>query len=188
MKLTNIGFGLCRKQFNTFPFIIPATYRVSFHKYSTQKSSPISIEDASKPTLEVDSFARSKAFQRPTSPHLTIYQPQLTWYMSGLHRITGAGVATGKICISLILYYIAIYGGAIAFGLGVLNPAGVAAWIHSFHPILVFTAKTLVGSAFVYHSLNGIRHLVYNLFSFLIIFYQCVGLGLCILVEFKRSI
>ena len=33
--------------------------------------------------------------QRPVSPHLQIYQPQLTWLMSGLHRITGAGLAVG---------------------------------------------------------------------------------------------
>lgn len=26
--------------------------------------------------------------QRPISPHLTIYEPQLTWYMSSFHRIT----------------------------------------------------------------------------------------------------
>jgi hypothetical protein len=29
---------------------------------------------------------------RPSSPHLTIYQPQLTWFMSSAHRITGCAM------------------------------------------------------------------------------------------------
>lgn len=33
---------------------------------------------------------------RPLAPHLTIYAPQLTWYMSAFHRITGGAVAVGK--------------------------------------------------------------------------------------------
>ncbi len=55
---------------------------------------------------------------------------------------------------------IVLYGGAIGFGIGILTPSDVVTWIHSFPPFLVFTAKALVGSAFVYHTLNGIRHLV----------------------------
>lgn len=33
---------------------------------------------------------------RPIAPHLTIYQPQLTWYMSLFHRATGGALAVGK--------------------------------------------------------------------------------------------
>jgi succinate dehydrogenase (ubiquinone) cytochrome b560 subunit len=32
---------------------------------------------------------------RPVSPHVSIYQPQLTWVMSIAHRVTGAGLAAG---------------------------------------------------------------------------------------------
>jgi succinate dehydrogenase (ubiquinone) cytochrome b560 subunit len=53
-------------------------------------------ENKSIPTLEIDAFKRSKEFNRPISPHLTIYQPQLTWYMSALHRITGVAVGGGE--------------------------------------------------------------------------------------------
>ena len=60
--------------------------------YSTQKLSEV---EARKPTLEVDTEERRKVFQRPTSPHLSIYQPQLTWTLSALHRITGTGLALG---------------------------------------------------------------------------------------------
>jgi succinate dehydrogenase (ubiquinone) cytochrome b560 subunit len=36
---------------------------------------------------------------RPVSPHLTIYQPQITWYLSGAHRVTGAAIGGGKVII-----------------------------------------------------------------------------------------
>lgn len=32
---------------------------------------------------------QQKKLQRPISPHLTIYQPQLTWLLSGAHRFAG---------------------------------------------------------------------------------------------------
>jgi succinate dehydrogenase (ubiquinone) cytochrome b560 subunit len=32
---------------------------------------------------------------RPTSPHLAIYRPQITWYLSMLNRITGATLSGG---------------------------------------------------------------------------------------------
>jgi len=32
---------------------------------------------------------------RPVSPHLSIYRPQITWYPSMFHRITGAMLSTG---------------------------------------------------------------------------------------------
>jgi len=35
--------------------------------------------------------------QRPTSPHLTIYQPQLTWYLSSAFRITGVMYVGSKL-------------------------------------------------------------------------------------------
>jgi succinate dehydrogenase (ubiquinone) cytochrome b560 subunit len=44
---------------------------------------------------------------RPVSPHLTIYQPQITWYLSGLHRITGAAVGGGKVFLIFFnLFYL----------------------------------------------------------------------------------
>ena len=52
--------------------------------------------DVSSPTLSIDGHARSQRLGRPISPHFTIYQPQLTWYMSIAHRITGAALAVGK--------------------------------------------------------------------------------------------
>lgn len=34
---------------------------------------------------------------RPSSPHFTIYQPQITWYLSIINRITGTGLSVCKL-------------------------------------------------------------------------------------------
>lgn len=36
---------------------------------------------------------RQQSLHRPLSPHLTIYKPQLTWMLSGAHRISGCVMA-----------------------------------------------------------------------------------------------
>uniref|UniRef100_A0AC35F770 Uncharacterized protein n=1 Tax=Panagrolaimus sp. PS1159 TaxID=55785 RepID=A0AC35F770_9BILA len=38
-------------------------------------------------------LVRQEKSGRPLSPHLNIYKPQLTWMLSGLHRITGCIMA-----------------------------------------------------------------------------------------------
>lgn len=37
---------------------------------------------------------------RPNSPHLTIYQPQLTWYLSIFNRMTGVGISASAFNVS----------------------------------------------------------------------------------------
>ena len=103
--------------------------------------------ESRKSTLEIDAFERSKLLQRPISPHLTIYRPQITWIVSIGHRVTGAGLALG------------MYFGAISIGLGLTSTTDLVSAIHSI-PVLFYTAKVLGASSFVFHSLNGIRHLV----------------------------
>lgn len=88
---------------------------------------------------------------RPLSPHITIYEPQLTWLMSIAHRVTGAGLATGIYAFGL--YYAVAVPEAVT--------TTVANWIVSDVPsALVFAGKYVVAAPFLYHSFNGIRHLV----------------------------
>jgi hypothetical protein len=61
-------------------FIRP--FQTSIPKY-------VSCEDAES------EYLRAQRKLRPTSPHLSIYQPQLTWYMSSAHRITGVALGGG---------------------------------------------------------------------------------------------
>ena len=50
---------------------------------------------------------------RPTSPHLQVYQPQLTSVLSILHRISGVALSGGAL---LLVYWLAsIAGGEASF-------------------------------------------------------------------------
>lgn len=40
-----------------------------------------------------DYLLRQRALKRPISPHLTVYKPQVTWMVSGFHRMTGCAMA-----------------------------------------------------------------------------------------------
>lgn len=88
---------------------------------------------------------------RPLSPHLQIYRPQLTSILSILHRLTGVGLVLGTL---LLVYWL----------------AAAAAGPEAFE-----VAQGLIGSAFgrlllfgwtlalFYHLCNGIRHLFWDI-------------------------
>ncbi|KAJ3214385.1 Mitochondrial intermediate peptidase [Dinochytrium kinnereticum] len=105
---------------------------------------------SSQPTLEIDAFKKSQERGRPISPHLTIYQPQLTWYLSALHRITGAGIAG--------LFYI----GGIWYAVMPFSSASAAALVASAPFALTMLGKVLIAAPTVFHSVNGIRHLIWD--------------------------
>lgn len=69
------------------PLSLFDNYRILSTSQSTQKEVTVA------PLIE-------QRKNRPLSPHLTIYQPQITWYMSGFHRFTGGAVAAGKACFA----------------------------------------------------------------------------------------
>jgi succinate dehydrogenase / fumarate reductase cytochrome b subunit len=100
----------------------------------------------------LDSFLRTRmAKPRPLSPHLQVYRPQLTSVMSIMHRASGVVLATGS--LMLVVWLAALAAGADAFGF-------ITAVLH--HPLGQFV---LFGYslALVYHGLNGIRHLLWDL-------------------------
>lgn len=87
---------------------------------------------------------------RPLSPHLQIYKPQLTSVLSILHRITGCALAVGTLL--LVWWLVAAATGPDYFA---LVQAVMGSWIG----ILV-----LIGFSFAlfYHLCNGIRHLFWD--------------------------
>lgn len=90
------------------------------------------------------------ADNRPLSPHLQVYRPQLTSVLSFMHRFTGSGLAVGTLL--LVYWLVAVASGPDAYE----------------------TAQNLIGSfigrlflfgwtvALFYHLCNGIRHLVWD--------------------------
>lgn len=88
--------------------------------------------------------------ERPLSPHLQVYKPQITSTMSILHRITGISLSLGGISLVWWLMSIAIGGDAFAFA--------SRQWSSPLGLLFLF-GFTL---ALVYHTLNGIRHLLWD--------------------------
>ncbi len=87
---------------------------------------------------------------RPLSPHLQIYRPQLTTMLSILHRITGFGLAIGAMVLTWWL--LATVSGEEQFNYFQAVARSVAGRLFLFGWVW----------AFVYHFLNGLRHLVWD--------------------------
>lgn len=93
--------------------------------------------------------------KRPVSPHLSIYQPQLTWYMSMLNRITGSVLSGG------IYIFGATYAVSPLFGWH-LETATMAAAFGGLPLAAKLGIKGMIALPFTYHSWNGIRHLMWD--------------------------
>jgi succinate dehydrogenase / fumarate reductase, cytochrome b subunit len=95
-------------------------------------------------------MAEAKRVERPLSPHLQIYRPQLTSFTSILTRITGNGLIVGVI---LAVWWLLAAATSEAY-FAVAN-AVVTSWFGD----LVFTASLW---AVWYHYLAGLRHLYFD--------------------------
>ena len=90
------------------------------------------------------------ASQRPLSPHLQIYRPQLTSVLSILHRVTGIVIAVGALLLAWWLW-------AAASGPAEYQVA------HQFFNSLPGKVLLFVWTLCTfYHLCNGIRHLVWD--------------------------
>ncbi|ETS65033.1 hypothetical protein PaG_00486 [Moesziomyces aphidis] len=120
---------------------------------STSTSAP-TTKLSQQQNLDLLNEQRAK---RPSSPHFTIYQPQITWYLSIINRITGTG-------LSVLLYaYFAAYAGYPLFGSAeALSSASLTDFVATL-PVWFKTAvKVPLALAFSFHSLNGLRHLAWD--------------------------
>lgn len=88
---------------------------------------------------------------RPLSPHLQIYRPQLTSTLSIFHRFAGIATAFG---LFLIIFWV----GAIAFDDSLLAP--VKDFFLTPFGLVIIIGWTL---ALSYHVIAGLRHLAWDL-------------------------
>jgi succinate dehydrogenase (ubiquinone) cytochrome b560 subunit len=93
---------------------------------------------------------------RPTSPHLSIYRPQITWYGSISHRLTGAILSGGFYVFGAAYLVSPLFGWH-------LDSASLAAAFGSLPVLAKVGLKVLVAFPFTFHSFNGVRHLVWDL-------------------------
>ena len=93
---------------------------------------------------------KGRPVARPLAPHAQIYRWPITMGTSILHRVTGVGLAGGTLLLAWWLVAVSMGPGSYA------EFAGIAA---SWFGRLVLFGFTL---ALVYHALNGIRHLMWD--------------------------
>lgn len=93
--------------------------------------------------------AQNNKDNRPLSPHIGIYKPQITSILSISHRITGLSLYVGAL---LLAWWIVanIYGCA-----SCINPLISS----QFGKIII----VLWSFALFYHMLNGVRHLFWDM-------------------------
>lgn len=102
---------------------------------------------------------KNMRLKRPLSPHLSIYQIQLTAFLSITHRTTGIILAS--------------YG--MFLGLGTLFiPGGIPCFIDIVDNLclplsVLFAGKTLLALPATFHIFNGLRHLAWDWGLFLTI-------------------
>ena len=87
---------------------------------------------------------------RPLSPHLDIYQYQITWTVSILHRLTGVAMLFGLLLI--ICWFLAAAFSETVF-------LFIDYFLQSWMGIFVIFGSLW---AFWFHFLNGIRHLFWD--------------------------
>ena len=85
--------------------------------------------------------------QRPLSPHLQVYRPQITSVMSILHRMTGVALSIGALFMVAWLWAAAYDSGYFVM------------WRGFFGSILGQIMLIGWSACFYYHLANGIRHL-----------------------------
>lgn len=92
----------------------------------------------------------SKSKARPLSPHLQIYRPMLSMYMSIMHRITGVVLAVGMIGLVWWLTAASISDSYFALVQGFLS--------HWFGRLVLFGFTW----ALMHHMLGGLRHFIWD--------------------------
>lgn len=88
--------------------------------------------------------------ERPLSPHLQVYRWQITMTMSIIHRVTGLVITLGA--FGLAWWLMAVAAGGDTY-------RNAAEWLASPLGMVALAGLSL---ALVYHLLNGIRHLLWD--------------------------
>lgn len=89
--------------------------------------------------------------ERPLSPHLQIYRPQITSMTSITHRMTGLVLSLGA--LFLVIWLVLAASGEAAFETG---QAIAGSWVG-------YAFLILFSLCLFYHLLNGIRHLFWDM-------------------------
>jgi len=115
------------------------------------------VQTESLPASASAEILNKQRLNRPSSPHFTIYQPQLTWLGSIANRITGSG-------LSVLLYGFSL---AYLFAPGTFDSEHVITFVGGLPEGVKYAGKAILAAPFAFHSWNGLRHLSWDMGKFL---------------------
>ena len=99
-----------------------------------------------------------KRNERPISPHLQIYQPQLSWLSSITHRFTGTGMSIG-----LYTFAFAYLAGPYVGCGDLFSSASLIDLVHQLPTWAKLSLKVPAAATLSYHFFNGLRHLSWDI-------------------------
>ena len=101
--------------------------------------------------LTIGHASDGKLVQRPMSPHLQVYRPQISSILSIMSRVTGIVSTVGT--LMLVWWLVAAAAGPHAYGI-------VQSFLHSPVGLFVLFGWT---AALFYHFFAGLRHLAWDM-------------------------
>ena len=118
-----------------------------------------------------EGILNEQRLRRPNSPHMTIYQPQLTWYSSIANRITGVGLSVRAYYLifslipALTVPTPVLYGFSLGYLFlpGTFDSAHVVDFVAGLPDAVKYAGKTILALPFAYHGWNGVRHLGWDM-------------------------
>ncbi|EME43696.1 hypothetical protein DOTSEDRAFT_72898 [Dothistroma septosporum NZE10] len=137
---------------NVYRFAAPAA--IAMGAFNTPQRRLVAASSVTENHVRNEILAKQR-LNRPVAPHLAIYKPQITWYLSALNRITGCTVS-GLFYVYGALYLVAPYLG------WHVETQVLAASFAAWPVVLQVLTKVAVALPFTFHSFNGIRHLVWD--------------------------
>lgn len=92
----------------------------------------------------------SQNSSRPTSPHLSIYKPQITSVLSAFHRISGIA-AFGSLILMTWWFIFVVFSG--------FSPLLLSLFEYTIFRLALFLSSI----AFFFHLVTGLRHLLFDI-------------------------
>ncbi|KAJ6492573.1 SDHC, cytochrome b subunit of succinate dehydrogenase [Mycena vitilis] len=115
------------------------------------------VQTESLPPAASVEILNKQRLLRPSSPHMTIYEPQLTWIASIANRMTGGALSA------------LLYGFSLAYLVapGTFDSVHVVEFVGGLPDAVKYAGKALLAAPFAFHSLNGLRHLSWDMGKFM---------------------
>jgi len=144
MSIHALGLGLSLRKAALTPRLIRNVRTVLLRRaIQTESISPSASTE----------ILNQQRLKRPSSPHFTIYQPQLTWVGSIANRVTGASLS------------VLLYGFSLAYLVapGTFDTPHIVEYVSGLPDAVKYAGKAVLALPFTFHAFNGLRHLSWDI-------------------------